>query len=199
MMNNIIHKNIVLVLNKNWQAIAITTPAGAYAQMATDAATGLDVHGEEWMIPVRWGDWQDLPVREEDFSIGIASGRMRVPTVIVLCRYAKVPMHQPRLCSRNIWLRDGGVCQYTGKTLQPNEGNIDHVLPQSRGGPTSWENCVLSSRVVNNKKADRTPKEAGLKLVKPPSQPRSVPITQTLKNVYDIDDWKPFLMSTGTE
>ena len=55
MMNNIIHKNIVLVLNKNWQAIAITTPAGAYAQMATDAATGLDVHSEEWMMPLGGG------------------------------------------------------------------------------------------------------------------------------------------------
>jgi len=197
-MKNIIHKNVVLVLNKNWQAIATTTPANAFAQMATDAATGLDVHDTEWMQPVKWLDWLNLTVRENDLSIGTANGSIRVPTVVVLCRYAKVPMHRPKLCSKNIWLRDGGICQYTGKALQPDEGNIDHVIPQSRGGATSWENCVLSAKPVNSKKADRTPKEAGLKLLKPPIQPKTVPVTKILKNVHNIKDWQPFLCSTET-
>jgi len=192
-MSSILHKNIVLVLNRNWQAIATTTPAQAFGQMASDAATGLDVQGQDWMVPVKWSAWRDLPVRDDDFSIGTARGPMRVPTVIVLCRYAKVPMHMPKLCAKNIWLRDGGVCQYTGQMLAPGEGDIDHIVPQSRGGATSWENCVLSARKVNNKKAARTPKEAGLQLLKQPIMPKPVPVTATLKNVYQISDWEPFL------
>jgi len=194
-MKNIIHKNVVLVLNRNWQAIAITTPAQAYAQMATDAAAGLDIQSSDWMMPVKWDEWRELAVRDGDLSVGVANGRIRVPTVLVLCRYSKVPVHRPKLNSSNIWLRDAGVCQYSGKSLRPNEGNIDHVIPVSKGGSNSWENCVLSCKKLNQKKADRTPNEAGLRLIRKPLEPRSVPITVTLKNVYEMKDWGHFLVS----
>lgn len=194
-MKDVIHKNVVLVLNRNWQAIAITTPAQAFSQMATDAATGLDIHSTEWMVPVTWHEWKDLAVRDGDLSIGVTDGVVRAPTVIVLCRYSKVPFHRPKLNSRNLWLRDGGVCQYSGRKLAPGEGNIDHVIPVSRGGENSWENCVLSCRAVNEKKADKTPQEAGLRLLRKPVQPRSVPITSTLKNVHELSEWDHFLVS----
>ena len=194
-MKDILHKNVVLVLNRNWQAIAITTPAQAFGQMATDAATGLDIQSSDLMVPVKWDQWRELEVRDEDLSIGVAHGRVRVPTVLVLCRYNKVPIHRPKLNSRNIWLRDGGVCQYSGRPLRPSEGNIDHVIPLSRGGSNSWENCVLSCRQVNQKKADKTPVEAGLKLIRKPFQPRAVPVTATLKNVHGLEEWDHFLMS----
>ena len=61
-MNDILNKAIVLVLNRNWQAINTTTPALAFGQMATDVATGLDIRGRDWMVPVKWSDWLDLPV-----------------------------------------------------------------------------------------------------------------------------------------
>ncbi len=189
----ILHKNTVLVLNRNWQAISITTPAQAYGQMASDSATGLDIHSLDWMVPVTWDKWLTLPVRENDMGIGTARGPVRAPTVIVLSRYADVPVHRPRLCARNIWLRDGGRCQYTGRRLSQHEGNIDHVIPQSRGGSTSWENCVLACRKINTRKADRTPAEAGLTLMRTPFTPRAVPITLTLKNIHDIPDWNVFL------
>jgi len=194
-MKNIIHKNVVLVLNRNWQAIAITTPANAFSQMATDTATGLDIQSSEWMQPVTWDEWKDLTVREGDLAIGVTDGEVRVPTVIVLCKYNKVPIHRPKLNSRNLWLRDGGICQYSGKKLKPSEGNIDHVIPLSRGGKNSWENCVLSCKALNQKKADRTPQEAGLKLLRQPVQPKPIPITATLKNVHDFEDWQHFLVS----
>ena len=194
-MKNIIHKNVVLVLNRNWQAIAITTPAQAFAQMATDAATGLDIQSSDWMVPVKWDEWRELDVRDGDLSIGVTDGRVRSPTVIVLCRYSKVPIHRPKLNSRNIWLRDGGVCQYSGKLLKPNEGNIDHIIPVSRGGSNSWENCVLSCRKINQKKADKTPSEAGMRLIRRPFQPRAVPITSTLKNIHGMKEWSHFLIA----
>ena len=188
-----LHKNTVLVLNRNWQAISVTTPAQAYGQMATDAATGLDIQHNDWMVPVNWATWLTLPVRENDMSIGTVNGPVRAPTVIVLSRYAEVPIYRPRFSARNVWLRDGGRCQYTGRQLTRGEGNIDHVIPISRGGSTSWENCVLACRKVNTRKADRTPNEAGLTLMREPISPRAVPITLTLENIHDIDDWNAFL------
>ncbi len=193
-MNNILHRNIVLVLNRNWQAIDTTTPASVFGQMATDAATGLEICGKDWMVPVRWDDWLGLPVREEDFSIGTARGRVRVPTVVVLSRFDRVPMRRPKFSLRGLWMRDGGECQYTGRKLSPGEGNIDHVLPQSRGGETTWENCVLSDRSVNHRKADKTPHEAGLRLRSEPVRPREMPATWFIRNTFEIPDWEVFLL-----
>ena len=190
---SILNQNIVLVLNRNWQAINIKTPAYIFCQMATDVATALDIKGSDWMVPTKWDDWMRLPVREEDLSIGTAHGIIRVPTVVVLSRFSRVPMKRPKFNARNLWARDGGRCQYTGRELRPGEGNIDHVIPRYRGGTTSWENCVLSAREVNNRKANRTPEEAGLVLKKIPTAPPELPVTMLLKNVHAIPDWEPFL------
>jgi len=193
-MNSILHKNIVLVLNRNWQAINIQTPAEAFCQMATDVATALDIQGKDWMTPSKWEDWRQLPVREDDCLVGTANGPIRVPTVIVLANFARVPMKRPKFNTRNLWVRDKGRCQYTGRDLRPGEGNIDHVLPRSRGGTTTWDNCVLAAKEVNTRKANRTPEEAHLKLRRQPRTPREVPVTALLKNIHGIPDWEPFLM-----
>lgn len=192
-MNDILHQNTVLVLNRNWQAINISTPAMTFCQMCTDVATGLDICGVDHMVPVRWEDWNDLPIRDGDNSIGTATGRIRVPTVVVLANFSRVPMKRPKFNLRNLWERDGGRCQYTGRELAPGEGNIDHVMPRSRGGETSWENCVIADRKVNTRKADKTPSEAGLKLRQKPYTPHEVPVTMMLKNRHGITDWDPFL------
>jgi 5-methylcytosine-specific restriction endonuclease McrA len=192
-MSSILHQNSVLVLNRNWQAINTRTPAEAFCQMSTDSATALDIRGHDYMVPTTWEDWQQLPIREGDASIGTARGRIRVPTVIIVSNFARVPMKRPRFNSRNLWQRDGGQCQYTGRRLRPGEGNIDHILPRSRGGRSTWENCVLAAREVNSRKANRTPEEAGLKLLRPPTAPAPLPVTALLRNIHGIPDWDPFL------
>ena len=192
-MNTVIHKNIVLVLNRNWQAINVTTPAMAFCQMVGDVATGLDILGVDSMIPTKWADWMSLPVREGDNAVGTSRGSFRVPTVIVLSNFERMPLARPKLSVRNLWLRDGGRCQYSGRELAPGEGNVDHVLPRSRGGGTTWGNCVLADRRINTRKADRTPEEAGLKLVRCPQEPRVVPATALLRNHHGIADWEVFL------
>ena len=73
--------------------------------------------------------------------------------------------------------------------------SIDHVVPRSRGGDTNWENCVIADKRVNTRKADKTPDEAGLKLLREPGRPREVPVTILLKNMHGIPDWDPFLIS----
>ncbi|WP_018969821.1 HNH endonuclease [Rubritalea marina] len=191
---NALHSNCVLVLNRQWQAISIITPATAFAHLSTENAKALNIEDQHCMEPVTLSQWFKLPVREGDQSIGTASGAIRIPTVIVLRDFSKVPIHRPKFCLKNLWLRDGGQCQYSGRMLRPSEASIDHVIPQSRGGDTSWENCVLAERLLNSHKGARTPSEAGLKLIKTPITPPPVPVTLTLKNKLGIADWDYFLI-----
>jgi 5-methylcytosine-specific restriction endonuclease McrA len=102
-------------------------------------------------------------------------------------------MKRPKFTLNNVWVRDGGICQYTGKKLSKNEGNIDHIIPISRGGKTDWNNCVLSSKKINAHKANKTPEEAGLSLIKPPVIPKHMPSTFYIKNKHNIKEWDLFL------
>jgi 5-methylcytosine-specific restriction endonuclease McrA len=192
-MDDILNRPIVLVLNRNWQAINVRTPQQAFVQMATDVATALDIDGDN-IVPISWAQWIKLPVRENDYAVRTPSGPVRIPHVIVLSRYAKVPKRRPTFNARAIWTRDGGRCQYTGKALRAQEGNIDHVLPRSRGGKTTWENCVLASKEVNSRKADRLPEEVGLRLIKAPTAPRELPSTLFIRNVSGFPAWRHFLV-----
>jgi 5-methylcytosine-specific restriction endonuclease McrA len=192
-MTEILNKNIVLVLNRNWQAINIRTPQEAFCQMATNVATALDIQGEDYIRPVQWDEWITLPIRPQDNAVRTAHSVIRVPTVIVAVNYARVPKKRPKLCARTIRERDGNRCQYTGRLLHPDEGSLDHVVPRSRGGKDEWENLVWSAKDVNQRKADRLPHEAGLTLLTVPRAPKELPATQFLRNAHGVTEWKLFL------
>lgn len=195
-MSSALERPSVLVLNRNWQAIDVKTPAEAFGLMATGAAMGLDISSGD-LRPVPWLEWLQLPVREADSPVRTVRGPVRAPTVLVLTRFGRVPMRRLRFSLRGLWMRDRGVCQYTGRQLAAGEGNIDHVMPRSRGGRTSWENCVLAHKVVNHKKGNRTPEEAGLRLMRAPEAPRAVPATAFIKNTLQVKDWEVFLNGSG--
>ena len=80
-MTDILNKSIVLVLNRNWQAINIRTPQEAFCQMATNVATALEIEGENHIRPVTWDEWITLPIREGNNFVRTARGAIRVPTV----------------------------------------------------------------------------------------------------------------------
>jgi len=197
-MSNVLTKATVLVLNRNWQAINVRTPQEAFCMMATNVATGLDIErGDgaraEALRPVSWEEWIALPIREQDEAVHTVRGQIRVPTVIVAVNYAKVPKKRPKLCARAIRERDGNRCQYTGRLLRPDEGSLDHVVPRSRGGKDAWENLDWSAKEVNQKKADRLPREAGLKLLSKPRAPKELPISALIRNTAEVQDWKLFI------
>jgi 5-methylcytosine-specific restriction endonuclease McrA len=192
-MSDILSKTIVLVLNRNWQAINIRTPAEAFCQMATNVATALEIDGENHIRPVTWAEWITLPIRDGDNAVHTVRGAIRVPTVIVALNFAKVPKKRPKLCAKTIRERDGNRCQYTGKLLRAEEGSLDHVLPRSRGGKDEWGNLVWSDRTVNAKKGNRLPHEAGLKLLAVPRAPKELPVTALIRNAHGIVDWKLFV------
>src|SRR5437764_1052238 len=105
-MSDILNKTIVLVLNRNWQAINIRTPADAFCQMATNVATALEIEREDAaesesdpfytlqsalhirnIRPVTWDEWITLPVRSQDYAVHTVRGAIRVPTVIVALNF----------------------------------------------------------------------------------------------------------------
>jgi 5-methylcytosine-specific restriction endonuclease McrA len=192
-MNDMLNKAMVLVLNRNWQAVNVRTPQEAFCMMATNVATGLDIEGENHIRPVSWGEWITLPIRPQDNAVKTVRGLIRVPTVIVAVNYARVPKKRPKLCARAIRERDANRCQYTGRVLRPDEGSLDHVVPRSRGGKDAWENLVWAGKDVNARKGNRLPHEAGLKLLSVPRAPKELPASALIRNAHGIPEWKLFV------
>ncbi len=197
-MNDILNKSIVLVLNRNWQAVNVRSPQEAFCMMATNVATALEIEigdgaSAEALRPVTWDEWLTLPIRPQDNAVQTVRGPIRVPTVIVAVNYAKVPKKRPKLCARAIRERDGNRCQYTGRALRPGEGSLDHVVPRSRGGKNAWENLVWAGKDVNARKGNRLPQEAGLKLLKAPRAPKELPASATIRNAHGIPEWRLFV------
>ncbi len=196
MSDSILNKQIVVKLNKLWQAFDTITvekaigfltsenpDTGERPGVAIDFETVVNAEGEyvlTYSQPVKWEDWVKLPVREQDLSIGIGndpvtgeSRRIRCPLVVICGRYDKVPTKAPRLSNGAIWERDGGTCQYTGDKVTRATGNIDHVTPRDRGGRDTWENMVVARKDINTRKSNRLNREAGLKLLRKPVAPRA--------------------------
>ena len=183
----------MLVLNRNWQAINVRTPQEAFCMMATNVATGLEIEREDHIRPVTWDEWIHLPIRDQDLAVRTVRGPIRVPTVVVAVNFARVPKKRPKFSARSIRERDGNRCQYTGRLLKPEDGSLDHVVPRSRGGATSWDNCVWASKRINAFKGNRLPEEVGLKLCSVPRAPKEMPVSALIRNAHDIGDWRLFL------
>lgn len=189
-MNNVLHDQ-VLVLNRNWQAIDITNVETAFCNLVRNVHTGIDTTN---LRTVTFEEWMALPIREGDKTIGTTHGLIRVPTVIACVHYDRMPKKAPKLNSDNIRKRDDNRCQYTNRKLGPGEGNLDHVLPLSRGGKNTWENLVWSARDVNQEKANRLPEEAGMKLLRKPKAPGTIPAMLLIESRPDKPDWDHFLV-----
>lgn len=175
----------VLVLNRSWQAIDITTVEVALCDMYRGACTGIDT---DTMKPVRWDEWAKLAVDGKD-SLMTMHGAVRVPTVVCKAQYATMPKKRPKLNRRGVGERDGFKCAYTG--VHCPDGTLDHVLPRSRGGKDAWENLVWSAKEVNHRKANKTPAEAGLRLLHQPRKPKPQPVCATIRPIHP--DWALFL------
>jgi 5-methylcytosine-specific restriction endonuclease McrA len=113
-----------------------------------------------------------------------------MPSILRLSVYYRVPHKRVILSRKNILRRDSNRCQYCGRGDLPL--TIDHVVPRTRGGDESWENLVCACMKCNNKKGDRTPEEAGLKLLSMPRRPNHVTFIRHFVGRID-EKWKPYL------
>lgn len=124
---------------------------------------------------------------------------LRIPTVIRLRRYVNVPRRGMRWSRRAVLQRDGYTCVYCGlqpgqmqcgKILSKNSFTVDHILPVSRGGKNTWTNTVCACPLCNQRKGNRTPHEANLKLRWEPKTPR---VSYLMASGHIPTAWKIYL------
>jgi 5-methylcytosine-specific restriction endonuclease McrA len=157
-----------LVLNRHWMPVHVTTVRQALILAYAGRA---HIVCPETYTPHTFDDWLNREIADGARSIQSLHFKIQAPEVLVLSSYAKVPPRGVVFNRFNLSRRDGNACQYCGARLPLDKLTIDHVVPQSRGGETSWENCVLACMRCNNRKGSRTPAEANMKLSRLPERP----------------------------
>jgi hypothetical protein len=183
----------VLVLNRHFQPVQLTTARRAFILLYGGSAQALDESGETYDFNL----WRMLPVRDDDDAIPIIGGALRVPRVVHLQRYDRTPRTTVRLTRRNLMFRDGFQCQYCAKRPALRDLNIDHVIPRSRGGADTWENLVTACRSCNLKKGWKLPDEAGMRLARGPFRPKWTMSAQILLGTRSrFKEWEPFLKAS---
>ena len=184
----------VLVLNRHFSPIQVTTVKRAFVLLYGGAAQAVDEEGEEY----DFDRWRTLPIRHGDDVVPIVSGGLRVPRIVHLHAYDRTPRVTVRLTRRNLMFRDAHTCQYCGKRPPLRDLNIDHVLPRSRGGEDSWENLVTACRVCNLRKGWKTPEEANMHLARHPFRPKWTTSAQILLGSgWRFKEWEPFLKAAS--
>jgi len=177
-----------LVLNRNWQPVGVAPVARSLVMVWNETARVVDPHDYQLYT---WDDWAQLPTADDDLVVQTVNSRLRVPEVISLTEYDRVPTNTVAFSRRNLFKRDRFTCQYCGTQPGSSELTIDHVEPRAHGGETSWENCVLACVGCNTFKADRTPEQAGLKLLQKPVRPAWRPLYAS--RGIRIDSWARFI------
>jgi len=144
----------VLVLNQNYEFLGICDKESAICAVYTNKV----IVEEEY--------------NEVMHSVSIT---MHIPAVIRLRKFVKVIYERITYVSytkRNIHLRDNYICQYCGTKRETRDLGIDHVIPESKGGLSTWDNTVSACHPCNYFKDDRTPQEAKMHLIRLPRKPR---------------------------
>jgi len=155
-----------LVLNKNWTAVGLVTLPRAIVMLFSTDATGAPKaeivdHSDGNITPYTWEEWAAMRPKDGEAAIHACRGKFRIPEVIKLNRYDKLPIQKIHFSRRTIYKRDALTCQYCHKKFPSEELTIDHIVPRSEGGKTTWENCLLACVGCNKAKADRMPKRSG--------------------------------------
>ena len=177
----------VLVLNRSFLPVHVTSVRRALSLLYQDIARAVDGQYRTF----DFASWADLAVEEE--TIGLVHRAIRVPKVILLLAYDRVPKRHVRFSRFNIFARDANRCQYCGIVFPRAGLNLDHVVPRSRGGKSVWENVVCSCLRCNRTKGGRTPLEAGMRLIRRPFRPEWTPFIAETFNLRRHKEWIPFL------
>ncbi|MBU6410943.1 MAG: HNH endonuclease [Verrucomicrobia bacterium] len=184
----------VLVLNRLWQAVNVCTTRRALTLLFQGQAQVVVHAGDGSFRTFNFHEWRDFSAdAPHDESIHAVSFRIRVPRIILLLIYDRLPKKEVKFTRYNIFERDKNICQYCGRVFDRKDLNLDHVIPRDRGGPTTWENIVCSCVECNTQKANRTPQEAGLHLIRKPKRPKWRPFVQINFSTNRHDSWKHFI------
>src|SRR6184192_3715954 len=184
----------VLVLNRLWQAVNICSARRAFALVYAGHAQIVSSDEANNFMTHDFESWRDLSANAPDHEVVTTiSFKIRVPRVILLLVFDRLPKKEVKFTRHNIFERDKNTCQYCGQAFERKDLNLDHVIPRDRGGPTTWENIVCSCIPCNTTKANRTPQQAGLRLIRKPKRPKWRPFVQINLGLHYHDSWKHFL------
>ena len=118
---------------------------------------------------------------------------LMVPRIVRVLSFARVPQQEVKFTRRNLFARDGNICQYCGRRYGISELSLDHIVPRAQGGGNSWENVVCCCVQCNVRKGGRTPEEAQMQLIRTPFRPRRSPALSVKLSDHRYRCWKRFL------
>jgi 5-methylcytosine-specific restriction endonuclease McrA len=188
----------VLVLNRFYMAVHVVSVRRAFTLLFRELAEVVHVEQGQY-ANYNFESWREISELKAKFKephedwVKAVNFEIQVPRVIRLLFYDRLPKQAVRFNRRNIFARDANRCQYCGKRFPTSELSLDHVLPRSRGGETSWENIVCSCVKCNVRKGGRTPHEAHMQLIRQPICPKRSPMLSLKLGNPKYESWKSFL------
>jgi len=188
----------VLVLNRHYLAIHVIGVRRAFGLLINELAEV--IHDEDGSFAnynfETWREISELRVMEkrpdEDW-IKAVNFEIQVPRVLRLLVYDRMPRHTIRLSRQAVFARDAHRCQYCGRRFPPSQLSLDHVIPRSRGGMSTWENMVCACLRCNIRKGGRTPHEAHMTLVRRPLRPKHNPLMALKLENPKYTSWRTWL------
>lgn len=186
----------VLVLNRLWQAVNVIAAKRAFSLLISGNAQVVHNESEDFRVydAMDWIDFSKYnPSLNQDEMVHTVRQSIRVPKIILLSVFDKVPTKELKLTRKNVFERDKQRCQYCGKRFETEDLNLDHVIPRSHGGKTTWENIVCSCIKCNSRKANRLPHEASMHLIRKPARPAWRPVISLAMRGPKQEEWKQFI------
>lgn len=189
----------VLVLNKLFMAVHIISVRRAFCLLCKDLAEVIHLEDGSFSS-YNFESWREISefraqffAEDDDDWIRTPTDQIQVPRVIRLLSYEKLPTHTVKFNRRNIFARDNNQCQYCGKKFPTTELSLDHVIPRSQNGHSSWDNIVCACVSCNVRKGGRTPQQAHMRLIRKPEKPKRSPLLNLKLTHRKYQSWKTFL------
>ena len=188
----------VLVLNRLYTAVRVVDARRAFCLLVKNVAEVIAVEDGTYRN-YDWASWADIAELQHEFEreshdfVRTARLVIAVPRIIRLLEYDRRPMRTVKLNRRNIYARDGSRCQYCGKHFSTRELTLDHITPRVQGGENTWTNLVCACVKCNARKGGRTPRQAAMRLIRKPIQPKRNPTITLRLGSPKYDSWKAFL------
>lgn len=189
----------VLVLNKMFVAVHVISVKRAFCLLFKELAEVVVLEDGQYVTYdfASWREVSEFKARFEreadDDWVRSATCEIQAPRVIRLLAYDRVPKQTVKFNRRNIFARDGNQCQYCGRKFPTSELTLDHVIPRSQNGKTTWENIVCACVECNVRKGGRTPRQANMSLIRKPEKPKRSPLLVMKLTQRKYRSWQSFL------
>jgi len=184
----------VLVLNRYFFPVDITNVKRAFLMLYIGAAKAVDANYETF----DFHSWSEISVLKSADSIQTVSKVIKIPRVVMVVRYDKVPNKEVKFNRYNIFKRDKSQCQYCESVFPKNELTLDHVVPRFLGGKSTWENVVCCCIQCNRRKGSKLLSQTNMKLVSKPIKPSWEILSNLYLKTVKFNEWKSFLNSVET-